>query len=73
MSEGVGGGRRAYDEDFEGFVLVEGDLRLQYGCVGALSDALTDGEAGVVEPRPAVHGERRGGGEGGHDGRVAAL
>ena len=71
--QGVGGGRRAYGEDLEGSVPVQRELRLGNGCVGALPDALTDSEGGVVDPGPAAHGERRGGEEVGYDGRVAAL
>ena len=45
----------------------------QHDCVGALLGTLADNEGGVVDPGPAANGERGGGEEGGHDGRVTAL
>ena len=70
---GVGGGRRAHCKDVEGSVPVKRELRLQDGRVGALPDTLADSGSGVVDLGPAANGEMKGGEEGGHDGRDAAL
>ena len=54
----MGGGRRAYGENVEGAVPIQGEIGLEHHGVGDLAGALTDGGSEAVDPGPAACGER---------------
>ena len=58
VAGGVGGGRRAYGQNLEGAVPVQGKNILQHDGVGVLSGALADGGSAVVDPGAVTYGER---------------
>ena len=70
---GVGGRSWADGEDFERADPVKGELGLQYGGVGAVLGALSDGSSSVGDPHPTANGERRRSANDVQDGCVAVV